>query len=437
MSSLSMRAILEQDMQSWSRRLHRPLIEALLKDLEAWPEMRASAPDSEEDAVRRWSRFLRHHVEVLHGEIDQLHRQYAVFMQRYDGSATGEERQRHMLEYAAQLGSSAKELAEDRKAFSRWFDLDALRDRMQRRLAERERRMAFALRCLGSMVARELLVLDRSERGSRWHTMALEELLRPLLAYEGDERVAEAAFVCLASSLRQLPRGIRLVSVSDATLQYIYRAAMESRHGTRIQRAALALLAELSMDSFRIVVRKRLERPGKRSDDIFVRRRVVALLAAYLAQHRELVELMPLALGDPSPYVRQGLATALARQRFADVRPWLAQLARHDDSPKVRAAAWVALARERKPAGKEREWALDLFCDALEQEQDPFALRVALVMAGELFARMCADNSVRPAEREAWQKRLLPCLKALHEQADSLLIRREAARVAERIWVHG
>jgi len=103
----------------------------------------------------------------------------------------------------------------------------------------------------------------------------------------------------------------------------------------------------------------------------------------------------------------------------------------------VRAAALVALARQRRLAGDERVWALELFCDALQQERDPFALRVALVMVGALFARLCMDGGLRPAERRAWQKRLFPCLKALHEQAEPLLIRREAARVAERIWLHG
>lgn len=443
MNATTMRTILEHGIQPQQIRLQRRLLDELLEAFTAWPE-HASAPSNgdvaEQDQqamVVMWVRFLDHHVEALGQRINRLKRHHVRFLQRYEASATRDERQRHMLDYAADLGAGPQQLAEDRKAFSRWFDLDALKDRFNRRVAETERRLAFALDRLGVLAAQALQGRDETERASLWRRFALEARIRPLLAHEGDDRVAEAAFHCLGQALLAMPADLRQTSVSDTTLQYIYRSALESRHGVGIQTSALVLLPTLAMESFKLVVRKRLEEPKRRRDDIFVRRKVAMLLADFLHQDEGLYELLPLALADSSSYVRQGLAKGLSRQRFADVRPWLERLALQDRDPKVRGAALVYLVREGRLAGEKRSWALRLFEQALTQDKDPFSLRCAMLGATDAFCTLVQDEGFSSTEQSIWQRTLLGCLKMLHASAEPVSLRRYAALSAERIWAYG
>ncbi len=443
MNPSMMRSVLEHGIQPQQLRLQRRLLDELAEAFTAWPELssiRSSGDVGEQDrgaAAVMWVRFLDHHVEDLGQRIHRLKRHHVRFLQRYEASATRDERQRHMLDYAAELGAGPQQLAEDRKAFSRWFDLDALKDRFNRRLAEAEQRLAFALDRLGALAALALREEKEPGRASLWRRFALEARVRPLLAHEGDERVAEAAFQCLGQALLAMPAGMRQTSVSDTTLQYIYRSALESRHGVGIQTSALALLPSLAMESFKLVARKRLKEPKSRGDDIFVRRKLVMLMASCLHQDEALGDLLPLALEDESPYVRQGLAKGLSRQRLADVRPWLETLALRDRDPRVRGAALVYLVRERRLAGDMRSWALRVFEQALRQDKDPFSLRCAMQAATDAFCGLVGDKGFGDTELRIWQKTLLSCLKMLHASAEPVALRRFAALSAERIWAHG
>ncbi len=431
------RKILETGILPRFRCIEAPLVDELLAMYTSWPgtpggEQYEGQPELA--AALGLIPFLSHQVTQYAAQATQLQHRHAAFMHRYAGSATRDEQQRYILDYAEELGASQQELIEDKKAFSRWFDLDAVKDRYGKRLSETDRRLAFALQRLGAVAACALASAgDNATCQKWWRRFAIEEVVQPLLAYEGDTRVVMAAFECLTTALQAMPRALQQQSVTDTTLQYIYRSALESRHATGIQCAALALLPGLSMKSFDIALARRLQNPLD-GDDIFVRRTAAILLAKYLPQQESFASLLSVAEQDPSPYVRQGLAKALCHHWSKDGKASLEKLMLHDAAPQVRAQAVLGIVRDvTDPA--EHPWILQQLTSLLDQEQDAYVLRVAMHVLPEMFRRL-VDGDAEQAEMKLWQQQIYSALNRLHQQAGDVAVRRYAAQCAERIWVY-
>ena len=97
---------------------------------------------------------------------------------------------------------------------------------------------------------------------------------------------------------------------------------MHPRLDVWLQCEALSLLESLSPESLEKVIAQRLTRPAP-GDDIFVRKRAVKLLARNLRRLPELASVLPAVAGDPSPFVRQGLAQSLEHAPLEVRSAWL------------------------------------------------------------------------------------------------------------------
>ncbi len=194
-------------------------------------------------------------------------------------------------------------------------------------------------------------------------------------------------------------------------------------------------MRNLSAASFRTVVEHRLRHPEE-GDDLFVRRHAVRLLGEDLHAVAGLEELLTAAAQDPSPAVRQSAARVLVEVPEAG-RAWLHHLACKDPVAQVRAAALcegVALV-ERGPEQAEQFRAL--LAEAMDQEKDPFVLRVASHVAVEGTRRLLdqsAGAEVLGPVWPGWWRTVTDGLSRLHTSADSLAVRRWAAQARERIW---
>src|SRR5262245_23052815 len=293
--------LLERGLTRYERQLDAGLLAVLAADFPAWAAARGRAA-SAADLVE----FLRHEIKREVQHLTGLRQQHAEFTRRYQRAVTEEERRQHVLDHARDLGATRRQLRGDRRAFARWFGHDAVTDRFIRRQAAAERRLAFCLQQLGVLAAQ---VLEAESPGpgqeACWRRLDLEDLARPLLTHDGDSRVSLGACRCLARALQAVAPEAQERLADDGTLAFMYRAAMDARQDVWIQCEALGLLRRLSLPSFRKVVELRLGQPAE-GDDLFVRRHAVRLLGADLA------ELLPTALRDPSPFVRQEAAHALA-----------------------------------------------------------------------------------------------------------------------------
>ena len=377
---------------------------------------------------------ISHELEA----ISNLLNAQADFTRRIHKSPTQVEQQEQVLEFAAKLGADKKQLKKDRQAFKRWFGVDTVLERCKKRVAEYEYAIADKLERLGHISAEALSQDHRSlDRQQCWERIKLEELIRRLLMYSGDHRVRIEAFKCLSLAVKVLPKKIRNMILRESTVTFIYRAAMASRaHHVWIQCEALTLLAEIAPESFLLALHHRLTNPEP-DDDIFVRRRAVRLLGAHAEFHKAAEDLLPRIINDPSIYVRQGIAEALGVMLVAEsaaedrqLWPWYKQLVTSDPSTQVRAAALFTARRMVGNASLALRVS-DLLSEVMQRERDVLVLKAALTTAVDtteiLYAGHFEDHAA------AFGKKLLPAINRVHQDNDSLVIRRYAALMRERI----
>lgn len=375
--------------------------------------------------------FLVSEAETGLNDIQTLRAFFEEFRQRHTSASTEEECQLHILWMSEKLGRSRSQLAGDRRSFKRWFDADAVAERYQRRVAEQERRVGFLLIRLGSVAQRFITLAARYvEPIKLWRRLELEQLIRPLFSYATVE-LRRAAFECLSTAMRALPYQMRELSVTDSSLRYIYRVALEPRQDVWVQCEALNLLSNLSNESFKTALHRRLSRPAG-EDDIFVRRQAVRILCKSLKHYPELVSLYELAMDDPSPAVRQLLPAALPHLHASLAQPMLVRLSQLDPCAQVRASALLMCA----------EWVIreDLYtiieqvlAQVLREERDAFVLRVAL----HVLTTAC-DKLRTPTDDSRcrqWWRALKPALAQAHQRSTVIKVRRWISQTRELMWV--
>jgi poly-gamma-glutamate synthase PgsB/CapB len=430
-----LREVIEMGLSIHERRLNAALIERILDGWRPGPQLVISvrSPGGRMAAAQS----LAVHLQSLAGrELERImsaRKRNAEFNVAFSRALTPEDKRQQILKYARDLGASRRQLRGDARAFSRWFGYDAVTDRYVRRQCAAERFLAFCLKRLGVVSA--FILARLSEEASPhevWRRLALEKTVQPVLAYEGDPRVACAAFQALSMALRALPEEVQECTVEEGTLQFIYRSAMQVRQDVWLQCEAINLLQSLSISSLEKVLEKRLLEPA-RGDDLFVRRHAVKVWSENIGRAPGLARLAAALLEDPSPFVRQGLAAALGGLPAELVDSCLCQLVLQDLQPQVRAAAikegLVLLERPEAGLAEAYVWVL---LEAMRKETDDFVLRVCLHAAAEGARRLLerGDDLF-----ESWVEEMTAAIEVLHTSAASLAVRRWAAMAREQLWL--
>ncbi|WP_407279427.1 hypothetical protein U5817_01095 [Aromatoleum evansii] len=419
------------------RKLERRVLDALAGEHLRWLAARrrqgSLAPEGEESLPL--ADFLAETIAAGQAGIDELRQRHARFLHDLGLAAGDEERRRLLLAHARALGANRAQLAGDRAALARWFGADALADRVDTCIAALERRITVALDLLGRHARATFAAADDQSRPWLWQRLDVEATARALFAFEGHARVRLAAFCCLADALMGLPPAQREGAVQPGSVQFIYRCAQDARLYVWQQIEAIELLRELAPASFFEVVRLRLARPHA-GDDIFVRRRAVQLAAGAIATLPGAAALLPAALADASPYVRQGLAQALHAAPPKIVERCLPPLLA-DDVPQVRAQALLAIAEH---PGEDRLPLLAWLLERIEREYDAFVLRTALHVTERLLA--AATGSCPRGARFAGLggramelARIEDAVRRLHQRAPDLRVRRWAAETLARFML--
>lgn len=373
------------------------------------------------------SRYLLHLIDTVLQQIDRRKIRHGEFSRRYARAVTADEKQHLILGYAVDLGASKQQRREDQKAFKRWFGADAINDRFRHRLSMDERRLALLLRRLGAVVSR-YLAETAEEAEANWRRLELELGLRDSLFYLGNPHIRENAFTCLSAALRALPTALWGRAVSETTVQFIYRSALESRQGVWLQCDALDLLRAISPENFFLAAKRRFSQPEP-GDDLFVRRRIIGWLGESPDIHPETSDLLQLAAGDSSAYVRQQVAGILKQLPETLAARILPRLLREDPVPQVRAAAALALP---DLIGQAPSLARTRMLDALAEEVDPFVLRVLMRAAEACVARLAAAE--KHAGGQSLLAEVLARLDDIHRASVDLRVRRWAAQSMERLW---
>ncbi len=410
-------------------RMYAPLLKQVEQAYSDWRDDAGSSgptPDQSSSCLIRFlSAFLRNQQETQ----DALRTRYAEYNNHYRTAVSDAQKQHAILLFARDMGASRRQLFGDKRAFRRWFGHDVVSERYMRRYAKGERMLSFTLERIG-VIAADVLQRDIEHGLDNWPGLGMEVLVEPYLTYDGDSRVRVAAFRCLARALAGIQSRGRERVVTDSTLRYVYRSAMDHRQDVWIQCEALDLMQHLSQDSLSTVIRYRLQNRGE-DDDLFVRRRCVYLLTQSVRCDPLLADLLPATLEDPDPYVRQALAQGLVALSPVTASILLAPLIQDDEEPSVRAAALNELDQLVANATL-FEKSLQALNYSLANETDTFVTHMALDAIGRCH-RVLVENDAGVAQ--IWYDELMAGIKTLHLNAATLSVRRWAAHAMERLWV--
>ena len=103
----------------------------------------------ERQAARYLSDFVNREVQKLLGELREQKDDNRAFRKSLASARTELERREIILGYARTLGANENQLTEDRRAFERWFDEEAVTDRFAKQLGETELELSFHARAIG------------------------------------------------------------------------------------------------------------------------------------------------------------------------------------------------------------------------------------------------------------------------------------------------
>lgn len=413
-------ALLNHGLGPHEIRLNRRQVEELAQHWPGWLARQESR--DRHSPLLLGARYLMSRLSFITTAIGALREGQSRFSRRYAAAVSKAERQRVILDYSRQLGATPRQLRADKRAFKRWFGPDAAHDRSRVRIWDAERTLTFVLKSLGRMTA--LYLGQAPDQRVAWDVLALEQSVQPLLAWDGDARVRTEAFHSLSSALKAVAPELAMHAISDVSLAYIYRAALDRRLDVWVQREALLLLSFIAFAELAPVLEQRLREPGD-GDDLFVRRAAVELLGASLQRAPQLERIYAIAIGDPSAFVRQALATSLVLASDPAVLAHWPRLGLDDAVVQVRAAALLQLPHLLRNDAM-FACAIDWLRTAMEKEGTVFGLRVALKAA--------EDGAAASGNRQQeWVDAVLPSVERLHVECPQLMVRRWAAEARERI----
>ena len=362
-----------------------------------------------------------------------------------------ESRQEILLDHAQILGSTPSQISEDREAFKRWFDEDAILDRYQRQQGELQQRLAFRINRLGKLLASIASQHGTAGCDGVWRRLHIDDLMLDLLNFPGDSRIDVEAAKCYRRCLEQLPAESESHFVSEKTRAKLYELATGPQFDVWLQCEAISSIWYLEGEAFLPEICKRLEKYQTAAvktkqagvadelsaeakkisrDDIFVRRHIVRELIA----RGDDTSAWPLLLSvtqDESVFVRQQLAKDLWHLPVKVAGPLLRHFLLHEPQPQVVAAALASAVENVSSTGLHADW-LRLLSACLQQRDDTFVLRTALFAATQWLA-VDGELPNKPSVIAAYQDSILPAIKRLESCHESTPVRRWAAHAYEKI----
>lgn len=423
--------LISQDRPPFWLQLNATLLKRVLAGFKTWPMPTVHDVEQRQLTVGRQAQyiveFLFHEATKTQAQLARLSERYSDYSQRYVKAISEKEQQAHILAYARELGATSRALRLDKKAFKRWFGHDAVSDRYKRQYLEHERYLSFVLDCVGKLSV-QVLHADGEVVGfeTLWKRLALEATLQDLLHYHGDERVVIAAFKALSQAIQAMPCELQHNSLQESSLRFIYQAAVKNKRSIWIQCEALLLLQHTKPDQLLTILHRRFTQVENR-DDLFVRRKAVDIIGEQIIHDAAFIPLLDLASKDISPAVRQKIPEVLPALSL-DLIKHYSPILLADTSDAVRASALLGLlpllAREDC-----FNFSLMFLGEFLSKAQQEFPLRTALLLCRQGLDQLLAQQ--QQDKVALYLQTLLPVIEQLHQQADSLSVRRWAAQTRE------
>jgi poly-gamma-glutamate synthase PgsB/CapB len=394
---------------------------------------------------------LKHQLETL----DRQQIYYQSFLTNSRNSATELERRNYILQFASQLGATQKQLRGDKKSFKRYFGADAISERYARLNKDNEHYITFILDRLAHITSDWFTELSILEIKQNWRQIQLEPLLVKMLTHFQEDRLKHATFKCLSFIIRRL-KGNSADYLGSSTIRYVYRFAQDYRQPIWTQVEAAALIAEIEPQSLLSIAQRHfnsaqesaqknagisLKDSAKGDDLIFLRRHLLSIIADHNNAHPALLSIIPLAMNDPSEFVRQGLVNILPSLPDDLVSQLIIQLS-EDQTEQVRASLVLQLPLLAKQAALS-EICSQLMLNFLHAQQPLFVLRTTLITTVDFFRSINKSTGLNVTEENITEEslaaqpiyqQLMAAISDLHTQHSATKVRRWAANAREQLW---
>lgn len=407
-----------------------PVYADLRDEVIAFAEERAG-PES----ARRHAEILLRFTLQQRDTIAGLHKAESLFQTRFASAVDDAEARAAIVDFARALGADEARIRSDMRALDKFFDADAVQERFHKRLGERQRALAYALERLGPM-AGEALLADGRAVSAPFFAVEFHELLGEMRSWHGDPRVRKAAHACFRQAVDGIEGRIEEFWL-DVSLSATRRVALDETEDVWVQCEAVDALMALSPESVPSVLQRRLatdpatKSAQVRDNELFVRRHLVRLVCAHLADQPKLEPSLSKLANDAEGAVRQAFADALHLLPKGEAAAVMTRL-RTDRDPQVRAAIFADPARMLGTVD------LAGFIRHIERvcafEQDEFVLRIALEAAADTAAWL-VDHA--PKAAPVLIGRMNAAITTLRGRGLSFKIMRWAAEARERIWLYG
>ena len=289
--------------------------------------------------------------------------------------ASDSEKQKIILDYSYRFNPSSKERYKDQKAFKRWFDEDALSERIKSRVSHLHRRVFVSLDRIRSSV--QILQDEQGLHENQWKYFNFNDNFLQLLQYREVDLLTDKAFSVLIDLAQRYRIEENIDLLDEKLFRFIYKVSLSVKESVWVQNDAIEFLFNTQISSFVSVAKVRSETYDL-DDSIFVRHKIAGLALKRLDDEKELVELVKnVILKDPSPYVRQGLVKQIPFIDHPDLEIMKSELLIKDKEKSVRALAVLQVLEPFVNVDSHKVFRTLIF-KSLEIETDVFVIKTIL-----------------------------------------------------------
>lgn len=322
--------------------------------------------------------FLFTHIQNNIQEAKKITLLLQDFRKQLSHTSTVYDREKVILEYAYTFNPSKIEQHKDQQAFKRWFDEDALAERIQTRISYIHRHSIVSLeRILMSM---DVLISQQEANDVLWERFDFNSQFLQLLQYRQEPLLTHEIFRVLVNIAQYFKVSTNTQLIDERLFRFIYRIALSTKEGVWVQNDAIEFLASTQL-SFFLTVAKIRSADYTEDDSIFVRHKIASLAFKYVEESDLLLPLIKeVILKDPSPYVRQAISKALPSITHPQLHSLKEMLILNDPDKSVRA---LSITQSLKSIKHQKEFQT-LIWRSLLSETDPFVLKTSLFCIGKL-----------------------------------------------------
>lgn len=248
------------------------------------------------------SYFTSYYYIVL-SELEHLKHKHRVFIKKYESFENKDKQKNEILHFSKQLGSSAKELKKDRKAFDRFFEVSAIIERFYLIILKLEKILKYTIN-------RVAFFLNHQHKITKNAEAMMPAIADTFLNREARNDILLEVLVSLKRECLFINSLGITATISTNTHHLVLSLAKKYKYNIWVICEAIEILSIIDFPSYESVCHQWFDEL-KMKDDNFIRHKIILSIACHLDKQTTLDQVVKHALLDSSPYVRQAICKIL------------------------------------------------------------------------------------------------------------------------------